>query len=74
MSKYMMKYFILLLLLSFSGCNSFDAVDAASRTIEPLSKVIDYDTNGDYVRRTKPPQKVCEYRVSQYRIEWRPCK
>lgn len=69
-----MKYLLLLLTLLLAGCNSFDAVDAASRTIEPLSNVLDYDTNGFYTKNTKPHVKICEYRVSQYRTEWRPCK
>jgi hypothetical protein len=69
-----MKYLFLLSALLLSSCNSFDAVDAASRTIEPLSSIVNYDTNGFYTKNTKPHQKVCEYRISQYRIEWRPCK
>lgn len=70
-----MKYIILLSALLLSGCNSFTAVDAASRAIEPLSNVVDhFDSNSYYTKKTGPHQKICEYRISQYRTEWRPCK
>lgn len=70
-----MKYLILLSALLLAGCNSFDAIDAASRTIQPLSDLADrVDTNGLYYKSTKPHQKVCEYKVGQYRTVWKPCK
>lgn len=69
-----MKYLLLFSLLFLAGCNSMDGADVASRAIDPLSTVMNYDTNGYYSKRTTPHQKVCEYRVSQHITKWQPCK
>lgn len=69
-----MKYFIPFIFLLLAGCNSFDAVNAASKGLNPLSNVLDFDTNGYYSKRTGPDVKYCEYKVSANVTAWRPCK
>lgn len=67
--------FIILLSLFLTGCNSLDAVNAGLDVVDVAGKLgVDADTNGVYYKSTKPQQKVCEYKISQYRSEFRPCK
>lgn len=69
-----MKYLLLIgLFLSLAGCNSVDAVNAASYAIEPLSSVVNYDTNGFYSKRTTPHTKVCPVKIRENYIAYKPC-
>lgn len=69
-----MRYAILLCLL-LAGCNAMDGVNAGLSIVETADKLgIDYDTNGNYYKSTKPRQKVCEYRTGPYSTAFRPCK
>lgn len=69
-----MKY-IVLLSLFLAGCNAIDGVEAGLTVMETAGKLgVDYDTNGNYTKTTKPRQKICEYKTGPYSTAWRPCK
>ena len=69
-----MKYFVPFVFLLLTGCSSIDAVNHASKGVNSLSNIINFDTNGYYTKSNQPKQKVCEYRVSKNVTAWRPCK
>ena len=62
---------ILILSLFLSGCNSLGVASHAVSTADSLG--LNFDTNGYYSKRTKPAQKICEYKTGTNSTAWKPC-
>lgn len=70
-----MRKLIFLPFLLLASCASPE--EMAARGIGhaiSLGSTITFDTNGYYSKRTQPPQKICEVRVSHSITKLVPCK